>query len=97
MISSQGFQELTAKGEVIRFAYCPDHQKRSSVWRGEQPQLDGIAVYWVFKCKQGHLFMAQPDRNSPRSQPEYDAWIKSQLELRLEKMTKKQTKGKSLA
>lgn len=83
----QAIQELSRTDKVVRWARCPEHNKRSSAFRGVQPDLFSENNYWVFQCseKGRHLFRADPDRTAPAVGGEAE-WLRKKLQERLQKL-----------
>ena len=76
MVKPLATLELNKAGQLGWVGFCGDHGrelkngtwsgKRTSVLRGEQPDIDGT-MYLVFRCpeKGGHLFNVLKPKNAP--------------------------------
>lgn len=60
-----------------RSATCPDHNKRTSEFRGEQQEMFDGKRFWAFRCSErnGHIFLADIPRDAPRSVAAAAAWM----------------------
>src|SRR5688572_28141962 len=79
-------QTLNKSNLLERKGTCPEHNKTSTKYRGEQPELDGNKTYWAFLCdytkgkgSRGHIFINIIPRNVPRTQEELEEWTKKEL------------------
>lgn len=80
LAQSYGHQELTwdksGHERIRRWAMCPQHQRRSSDYRGQQMDIS-LRTWWTFRCKEKgqHLFNIKPDRSAPTTEGEVEAWL----------------------
>ena len=83
---AQATQALTPKNKVTRYAICPDHETRTSLYIGPQESDEDGKVYWLFKCrgKGGHQFLAIPDRTAPKNVEQVQGWTARKLNERIE-------------
>ena len=77
------------QGKLIRYAYCPTHDEKSSLYQG----VDGKG--WLFRCKEkpdhmSHLFYATPPKNVPKSADEVAAWEARERASEVAEMEKRQ-------
>lgn len=86
-----GYQLLTRRDKITRFAHCDVHGTRSSDYKGLQQSLLNEEVYWAFRCKEkaGHIFLALPDPTAPKTQAEVDHWLQQQRMARIQELEQK--------
>lgn len=75
----QAAQVYIRPGHVRRQATCPDHNRKSSDYRGGQQDFSS-KLFWAFHCtgRGGHIFLALPDRTAPKTPEDADDWQRRQ-------------------